>query len=284
MSPASCGRFPQIAVEIVHVTTSGDRDQTGRLSSFGGVGVFTREVQKAVLEGQADVASQSEDLPTESAAGLDSGGCPEREDTADALVLPGPGIASPLRCCFPRGALGQEPPPRQAQLLLSRVPIADVRRPRQCRNALKEARRRRLRRPDPGGCRPETAGARRRVRWSWSPPVMYPAVGQGAPWKIECRADDTETRRLRAQIDHVATQQRVTAERHYWRAFAPVPPWPVGAATRSKLRVGARRSGLQSRRKRTGIRHRRGSPSNAACSGNEVADNLCDKRRPPIGS
>src|SRR5256885_2527366 len=36
---------PQITVEVVHVTTAGDRDQTGKLSSFGGLGVFTREVQ-----------------------------------------------------------------------------------------------------------------------------------------------------------------------------------------------------------------------------------------------
>ena len=68
---------PNQTVEVVHVSTLGDRDQTERLSAFGGMGVFTREVQKAVLEGAADIAVHSlKALPTESAA---------------SWCLPGPG-------------------------------------------------------------------------------------------------------------------------------------------------------------------------------------------------
>ena len=80
---------PDTIVEIVHVSTVGDRDQTERLNAFGGLGVFTREVQKAVLDRTADLAVHSlKDLPTESAAGLVLAAVPEREETADALVLP----------------------------------------------------------------------------------------------------------------------------------------------------------------------------------------------------
>jgi hydroxymethylbilane synthase len=50
---------PGVAVELVNVTTTGDRVQSTSLSEFGGVGVFTREVQHAVLDGRADIAVHS---------------------------------------------------------------------------------------------------------------------------------------------------------------------------------------------------------------------------------
>ena len=60
-----------LTVELVEVSTHGDRDRTEPLAQMGGVGVFTREVQHAVLDGRADVAVHSlKDLPTETAAGL----------------------------------------------------------------------------------------------------------------------------------------------------------------------------------------------------------------------
>ena len=66
-------------IEIVHITSEGDRDLTSPLSEFGGLGVFTREVQKAVLDGRADLAVHSlKDLPTEQAPGLQLAGIPER--------------------------------------------------------------------------------------------------------------------------------------------------------------------------------------------------------------
>src|SRR6185295_5257127 len=75
---------PDVTTEIIHVTTTGDRDQSGSLRSFGGLGVFTREVQKAVLDGRADLAVHSlKDLPTEPAPGLCLAAVPAREETAD---------------------------------------------------------------------------------------------------------------------------------------------------------------------------------------------------------
>src|SRR4051794_9488467 len=80
---------PERGVEIVHVTTTGDANQTSALSALGGFGLFTREVQRAVLDGRGDLAVHSlKDLPTESAEGLALACVPEREETSDALVVP----------------------------------------------------------------------------------------------------------------------------------------------------------------------------------------------------
>src|SRR5438552_9843244 len=74
-------------VEYVLVTTTGDRDQTSELHAIGGQGVFTKEVQHAVIDGRADVAVHSaKDLPTETPPELVLATIPERADPRDALV------------------------------------------------------------------------------------------------------------------------------------------------------------------------------------------------------
>src|SRR3954452_4387744 len=74
-------------VEYVLVTTTGDRDQRADLHAIGGTGVFTKEVQQAVLEGRADLAVHSaKDLPSTTPPGLVLGAIPERGDARDALV------------------------------------------------------------------------------------------------------------------------------------------------------------------------------------------------------
>src|SRR5439155_14609377 len=74
-------------VEYVLVTTTGDRDQTSELHAIGGQGVFTKEVQQAVLDGRADVAVHSaKDLPTATPPGLVLATVPERGDPRDALA------------------------------------------------------------------------------------------------------------------------------------------------------------------------------------------------------
>jgi len=74
-------------VELVLISTTGDRDQTSDLHTIGGLGVFTKEVQQAVLDGRADVAVHSaKDLPTATPPGLVLATVPERADPRDALV------------------------------------------------------------------------------------------------------------------------------------------------------------------------------------------------------
>lgn len=76
-------------VEMVYVTTHGDVNQTGPIESIGTQGVFTKEVQRALLDNRADVAVHSmKDLPTMQAPGLVLAAVPPRAPTADCLVSP----------------------------------------------------------------------------------------------------------------------------------------------------------------------------------------------------
>ncbi|MGE5191950.1 MAG: hydroxymethylbilane synthase [Deltaproteobacteria bacterium] len=224
---------PGIAVEIVHVSTTGDRDQTGRLSAFGGLGVFTREVQKAVLDGTADVAVHSlKDLPTESAAGLVLAAVPEREQTADALVLPASAAKVADLAELPRGArLGTGSLRRRAQLLHQRpdFQMSDVR-------GNVETRLRKLDAGDFDALVMAVAGLKRlglagRIALELAPPLMYPAVGQGA-LGIECRQADAETIALLSKIDDPAARSQVTAERALLARLRAGCHAPVGAVAR----------------------------------------------------
>ncbi len=223
---------PHLAVEVVHVTTTGDRDQTGRLSAFGGLGVFTREVQKAVLDGHADLAVHSlKDLPTEPAAGLVLAAVPAREDTADALVLPAGAAGADDLAALPDGArLGTGSLRRRAQLWHVRrdLQMVDVR-------GNVETRLHKLDTGEYDGLVLAKAGLNRldlarRISLELSPPLMYPAVGQGA-LGIECREDDTDTIALLACIDDRSAHRCVTAERSLLAQLRAGCHAPVGAAT-----------------------------------------------------
>jgi hydroxymethylbilane synthase len=75
------------AVERVLIATSGDKDQIGSITNFGTVGAFTKEIQRALLDGRIDVAVHSlKDLPTEPTPGLVIAAIPERGPCGDVLV------------------------------------------------------------------------------------------------------------------------------------------------------------------------------------------------------
>lgn len=222
-----------LEIEIVHVTTTGDRDQVGTLRSFGGLGVFTREVQKAVLDGQADLAVHSlKDLPTETAAGLSLAAVPEREQTADALVLPLQAIKVAAVDQLPqRARVGTGSLRRQAQLrhLRPDLQISEVR-------GNVETRLRKLDAGDFDAIVLAVAGLKRldlaqRVSLELGPPQMYAAVGQGA-LGIECREGDARMRTILARLDDFATRSRITAERSLLAHLRAGCHAPVGASTR----------------------------------------------------
>jgi hydroxymethylbilane synthase len=227
------GAAPGVVVEIVHVSTAGDLDQAGRLSELGGLGIFTREVQKLVLEGRADLAVHSlKDLPTEPTPGLVLAAVPEREESADALVLPDPAAGFSDLASLPGGArLGTGSLRRQAQLLHVRpdLQILDVR-------GNVETRLRKLDAGDFEALILAVAGLRRlgladRISRKLTPPVMYAAVGQGA-LGVECRQDDAESLSRVLKIDDPNTRSRVTAERALLSQLRAGCHAPVGAATR----------------------------------------------------
>ena len=210
---------PGCEVELVQVSTEGDRDQTEPLHLLGSLGVFTREVQRTVLDNHADLAVHSlKDLPTEDVAGLTLAAVPERASMFDVLVLPQSGNAvpksesSPLDI-LPKGCTVATGSIRRRALLLHQRPdlkLCEVRGNIETR----------LRKLDEGQfdaiILAEAALDRlelaHRITARLTPPIFYPAVSQGA-LGIECRKDDEATRQRLAALTDPKTHASVLAER-----------------------------------------------------------------------
>ncbi len=221
----------QPTVELVRIVTSGDQNQTEALSQFGGTGVFTREVQKAVQDGRADMAVHSlKDLPTASTDGLVLGCVPERAPRCDALLLPAgnPQMTS-LADLRQRARIGTGSPRRQAQLLHHRPDL----QLREIRGNVDT----RLRKLDEGQydaiVLAEAGLGRlsldRRISLLLRPPEFFPAVSQGA-LGIECREADEVTRGLLTPIICRTTYAEILAERSLLRSLragchAPLGVW-----------------------------------------------------------
>jgi hydroxymethylbilane synthase len=222
---------PDRSVELVRIKSSGDTNQTSPLREFGGTGAFTREVQAAVLAGDADLAVHSlKDLPTESVEGLHLASVPERAPRLDAVLLPKDVSHFAQLSDLPAEArIGTGSPRRQAQLLHHRPDL----KPLEIRGNV-DTRIRKLDEGDFDAIILAEAGLRRlgldhRISFLLAPPTMLPAVGQGA-LGIECRADDDETSKLLATLSDAATLDSVTAERSLLRALragchAPLGVW-----------------------------------------------------------
>jgi len=221
---------PDRAVELVHIKSSGDANQTSPLREFGGTGAFTREVQAAVLDGDADLAVHSlKDLPTESVDGLHLACVPERAPRLDAVLLPAGSAKSNQLSRLPHGArIGTGSPRRQAQLLHHRsdLKLMEIR-------GNVDTRIRKLDDGDYDVIILAEAGLRRlelseRINFLLSPPIMLPAVGQGA-LGIECRTDDADTTAILAQLTDAETLDSITAERSLLRALRAGCHAPLGA-------------------------------------------------------
>ena len=234
---------PEVAVELVHVSTTGDRDQTETLRSLGSFGVFTREVQLAVLDGRADLAVHSlKDLPTDGPPQLTLAATPIRGLTFDALILPATESRRLSLQDLPLNArLGTGSPRRQAQVRFLRpdLQLSEVRGNVETR----------LRKLDEGNYDAlilASAGLTRlglggRIHSEISPPEMYPAVGQGAVG-VECRTDDTELRALLALITDSPTLAAVSAERSLLSTLRAGCHAPLGVQTKvegSQIRMDA---------------------------------------------
>src|SRR5262245_17727989 len=198
------------AVEIREISSSGDPGEIVRVVKIGSLGVFTKEIQRALLAGEIDVAVHSlKDLPTEPAEGLVLAAVPERESAADVVVVSGErrsGSGKDLISLIPaRARVGTGSLRRCAQLLHVRpdLRIADVRGNVDTR----------LRKLDGGEFDAlvlAEAGLRRlgleeRITGVLPFSVMLPAVGQGA-LAIECRAGEAKLHSAVAELDHATTR------------------------------------------------------------------------------
>lgn len=201
---------PGLEVEIVGFTTKGDKFLDAPLAKIGGKGLFVKELEAAMLAGEADLAVHSmKDVPMELPEGLELVVICEREDPRDAFVSSR--YAHPDE--LPPGAvLGTSSLRRQCQLR-ERYPLLTIRNLRGNVNT-------RLAKLDAGEFDAiilASAGLLRlgmaeRIRLSMPDTLSLPAGGQGAIG-IECRRDDVELRTLLAPLHHMPTATCVTAER-----------------------------------------------------------------------
>jgi len=215
---SQAGRESRIAI----IRTTGDKITGVPLAKVGTKGLFTKEIEEALLEQRADLAVHSlKDLPTELPPGLVLAGVPVREDPRDAIVG---------RCLadLPRGAkVGTSSLRRAAQLRHLRPDLAVE----SIRGNLDT----RLRRLDEGryDAIVLAAAGLRRLGWAdrvaevFPPEVMCPAVGQGA-LALESR-DSGAGKEACAALDDPATRAAITAERGVLAALGGGCQVPIGA-------------------------------------------------------
>ncbi len=204
--------LPEGAFEIVPIKTTGDRVQDRSLSELGGKGLFTREIEDALLAGEIDIAVHSmKDMPTAQPEGLGITCYPPREDPRDAFVSLGAASLAAL----PEGAVvGTSSLRRRAQLLYRRPDLRVV----EFRGNVQT----RLRKLGEGVAEATflaMAGLRRLglgelTKAPIPPDDMLPAVAQGAIG-VEQRLDDARASRLLAAIHDADTGHRLRAERAF---------------------------------------------------------------------
>ncbi len=203
---------PGLGVELVTMTTQGDKILDTPLAKVGGKGLFVKELEQGMLEGRADLAVHSmKDVPMELPEGLHLGAICPREDPRDAFVSNTYERLEEL----PQGArVGTSSLRRTCQLRAMRpdLEILDLRGNVNTRLAKLDA-------GEYDAVILACAGLLRlemggRIREPLAPELLLPAVGQGAVG-IECRADDERINGLLAPLNDPDTALRVRAERAY---------------------------------------------------------------------
>ncbi|MDG5786890.1 hydroxymethylbilane synthase [Evansella sp. AB-P1] len=202
-----------VEFEVKEIVTKGDKILDVTLSKVGGKGLFVKEIEKAMYDGEIDIAVHSmKDLPAAMAEGLTIGAVPKRVDPRDAFIS---NSGEKLMELPPGSIVGTSSLRRGAQVLAQR-PDLEIKWIRgNIDTRLKK-------------CREEeydaiilAAAGLERVGWTkdivtefLEPDVCLPAVGQGA-LGIECRENDSEILDMLAKINDPVTEKVVTAERAF---------------------------------------------------------------------
>ncbi|MGH7229386.1 MAG: hydroxymethylbilane synthase [Nitrospiraceae bacterium] len=201
---------PGLTVTLQRIKTSGDKILDVPLAAIGGKGLFVKEIEEALLQGEIDLAVHSmKDVPTVLPDGLDILCVPAREDPRDVLVSRDSCSLDQL----PKGSrVGTSSLRRQAQLLHHRLDL----RIQLLRGNLDT----RLRKLQNGEYEAIVLAAAGLSRMGWSnkvteylpPEVSLPAIGQGA-LGLEGRRKDRFVQALVEKLEHRPTRTAVTAER-----------------------------------------------------------------------
>jgi hydroxymethylbilane synthase len=221
-------RWPGLIVDLIPIKTTGDKILDVPLAKIGGKGLFTKEIDEALLDGRIDLAVHSmKDVPFQLPDGIEFGAIPEREDPRDAFISNGPTIQQ-----LERGAtIGTSSLRRQVQLRhhFPSLNLVTLR-------GNVDTRLRKLSAGEFDGIILAVAGLKRlgradRITQILDEDVMLSAAGQGA-LGIVCRRADGETRKLLQVLDHAVTSIAITAERGLLRALGGSCQVPIaGKAT-----------------------------------------------------
>jgi hydroxymethylbilane synthase len=218
-------REPGLEVKLHELLTKGDKILDVALARVGGKGLFVKEIEDALLAGDAEIAVHSmKDLPAVLADGLVIGAVPEREDPRDALCSPKHGTLAKL----PQGArVGTSSLRRAAQLMALRPDL----RIEVIRGNVETRLRKASEELDAvvlayAGLR--RLGLAQHATQVFSPEEMLPAVAQGA-LALEARHGDAATLGRLAALDHPETRQRVEAERGLLRRLEGGCQVPIAA-------------------------------------------------------
>ena len=219
---------PDLTISIEIIKTLGDKILDAPLSKIGDKGLFTKELERALLDGKIDLAVHSlKDIPTVLPQGCSIGAVTEREDPSDVFIAhPSEPITSiadlPTGSSVATGSLR-----RRSQLLAQRPDISVI----DIRGNL-NTRMKKLEESDWSGMLLARAGVK---RLGWEERIsevipfsfMLPAVGQGA-LGIEIREGDAELLNLLSTVHHFPTASAVRAERAFLRRLEGGCQIPIG--------------------------------------------------------
>lgn len=223
--------FPEITFEVQTMSTQGDKILDVALAKIGDKGLFTKELEVGMLNGDSDIAVHSlKDLPTRLPAGLMLGCVTEREDPADALVVHEKHKDKQLET-LPAGAVIGTSSLRRLAQLRHHYPHLEFKDIRGNLNT-------RLQKLDDGEYDAiilAVAGLTRlgmsdRIHQVIAPEISLHAVGQGA-LGIECREGDSDILEIIKVLEHTPTAQRCYAERAFLRELEGGCQVPIGVNT-----------------------------------------------------
>ena len=217
---------PGLHVELVPMTTQGDRIQDRSLAAIGGKGLFIKELEVAMEERRADIAVHSmKDVPADLPPGFAIGAILPRADTHDALIS---NRFSSVDTLPQNARVGTSSLRRQAQLLARRSDL----RIEPLRGNVDT----RLKRLDDGELDAIVLASAGLIRLGWearitervAATICLPAVGQGAIG-IECRAADASTLQRLQVLEHAPTRVALTAERSFSQTLGGSCQSPIAA-------------------------------------------------------
>ncbi len=226
---------PGLKVELNKITTTGDKILDVPLAKVGGKGLFVKEIEEALLRGEADIAVHSmKDVPVDFPKGLHLAVICKREDPRDAFITKISNFKFQISNFknLPHGAaIGTSSLRRMCQLLNIRPDLKIM----QLRGNLDT----RLRKLDEGQFDAIILAAAGVKRLGWAeritevlePEISLPAIGQGAIG-IECRIDDKFTNKLIESLNHPETAVCVRAERAFLKKLEGGCQVPIAAYAR----------------------------------------------------